>query len=70
MEKRLLHMLLIDVKGAFDHVSRNGLMCKIEVLGADEDLVRWTGSFELERKVSLVEDDHQCEDMEVETAVS
>lgn len=30
---------LIDVKGAFDHVSRNELMRKIEAMGVDSDLV-------------------------------
>lgn len=33
-------MLLMDVKGAFDHVSKNSLMQNMEVLGADGDLVR------------------------------
>lgn len=62
-------MLLIDVKGAFYHIGRNCLTRKMEALGAEADLVRWTGSFMSERKVSLVVDRHQCEAVEVETGV-
>lgn len=60
-------MLLMDVKGAFNHVSRNELMRKMEAMSADGDLVRWTGSFMEERKVSLVVDGLQCRAVAVET---
>lgn len=33
-------MLLMNVKVAFDHVSRNRLMWNMEALGADGDLVK------------------------------
>lgn len=62
-------ILLIDVKGAFDHVSKNGLMRKMDKLGADEDLIRRIGSFKSERKVSLVVDGHQSQAVEVDTRV-
>lgn len=69
MERKLVGMFLMDVKGAFDHVSRNGLMRKTKALGADRDLVRWTGFFIVDRKVSLIVDCHQCEAVEVEKGV-
>lgn len=61
MEERLTDILLIDVKRTLYHVSRNKIMRKMNVLGADEDLVRWMRSFMSERRVSLVVDSHQCE---------
>lgn len=57
-EGKLAGMLLMDVKSTFDHVSRNGLLQKMETVGANGDLVRWTESFLLERNVSLVVDGH------------
>lgn len=38
-------MLLMDVKDAFDHVSRNSLLHNKEGMEGDEDLMRWTESF-------------------------
>jgi hypothetical protein len=37
--------LLMDVKGAFDHVSRTGLTDRLQELEADPELVKWTNSF-------------------------
>lgn len=54
-------ILLMDVKGPFNHFSRNELMKKMEKIGVDGDFVRSTGSFMSEKWVSLVEDGHQCE---------
>lgn len=62
-------MLLMDVKSTFDHIRRSGLMKNMDALEAGGDLVRWTASFILERKVSSMVDGHQCEAIEVETAV-
>lgn len=39
-EGKLTVLLLMDVKGTFDYVSRNDVMRKVEVLRADRDLVR------------------------------
>lgn len=58
------------VKGAFDHVRRNGLMQKMDALGTDGDLITWTGSFLSERMVSLVVKGHQCQTVEMEMGVS
>lgn len=49
-EGKMTGMLLMDFKVAFDHISRNGLIRKVEVIGADGNLVRYTGrSFRNER---------------------
>lgn len=45
MEEKITGIFLINVKRAFDHVSRNKLMRKMEMIGADSDIVRWTCSF-------------------------
>lgn len=66
-EGKLTGMLLMHVKSAFDYVIKNGKMPKMEAVGADGDLVRWTGFFISERKVSLVVDGHHCETVEVGT---
>lgn len=68
--EKLADMLLMDVKEAFDNVSRNCLMQKMEASGAGGDLVRWTGSFMLKRRVSLVVEAYQCDAVEVETGVA
>lgn len=37
-ERKLADMLLMDIKGAFDDVSRNCLLCTMDGIGADGDL--------------------------------
>lgn len=66
---KLADMLLMDVKGAFHHVSKNGLMQKIEMLGVNRDLIMWTGSFLSEMRISLVVDSHKYKAVEVERVV-
>lgn len=34
-------LLLMDVKGAFDHVSRNYLLRQMERIGVDGNLMEW-----------------------------
>lgn len=60
-EKRLTEILLIDVKDAFDYVSRNFLLPTMEGMSADGDLMQWTESFMSDRREGLVIDKHQCE---------
>lgn len=62
-------MLHKYVKRSFDHVSRYDQMRKMEVQGADGDLVRCTRLFISERLVRLVVDSHLCEAVGVETGV-
>ena len=48
----------MDVKGAFDHVSRKKLAERMTDLGLDGDLVGWTQSFIIDRRVELIIDGH------------
>ena len=59
----------MDVKGAFDHVSREQLLTRMIELGIDGDLVTWTGSFLINRKVQLIIDGHDNKKKEIETGI-
>lgn len=50
-EKKLVGALFMDVKGAFDYVSRSQLLKQMIDLGIDGDLVVWTKSFLTNRKI-------------------
>lgn len=41
VERKLVGMLLMDTKSAFDHASRNCLIHTIEGMEADAGLMRW-----------------------------
>ena len=51
--KKLAGALFIDVKGAFDHVSRSQHLKHMVELGIDGDLVVWTRSFLTKQKFRL-----------------
>ena len=68
-EKKLAAALFMDVKGAFDHVSKGQLFTRMIELGVDGDLVTWTGSFLTNRKVQLVIDRHDNKKREIETGI-
>ena len=53
-------LLLMDVKGAFDHVSKKRLQRRMQEIGIDSNLISWVGSFLSDRKLQLVIDGH-CE---------
>ena len=53
-EKKLAAALFMDVKGAFDNVSKGQLLNRMIELRIDGELVAWTGSFLLDQKVQLV----------------
>lgn len=53
-EEKLAGALFMDVKGAFDHVSRSQLLKRMVELGIDGDLVAWTRSFLTGRKIRLL----------------
>ena len=57
----------MDVKRAFDHVSKEQLLTRMVELGIDGDLVIWTGSFLTDRKVQLVIDGHNNKEREIVT---
>lgn len=51
-EKKLAAALFMDVKGAFDHVSKEQLLTWMIELGVNGSLVAWTCSFLTDRKFS------------------
>jgi hypothetical protein len=51
--------ILMDVKGAFEHVSRTRLTKCLEELEANPQLIRWTDNFMKDRKVSLIINGHE-----------
>lgn len=57
-KKKLAAALFIDVKGAFDHVSKKSLVEKMIQLGIDGELIQLTQFFLTDRKVQLVIDGH------------
>ena len=68
-EKLLAGALFMDVKGAFDHVSKAQLLRHIINLGIDGDLVGWTRSFLTNQKVQLVIDGHKSKERKIETGI-
>ena len=68
-EKKLAAALFMDVKGAFDHVSKTKLVERMTELGIDGDIVRWTQSFLTGRRVQLVIDGHDNRECDIETGI-
>jgi len=65
--KRVAGTLLMDVKSAFNNVSRSLLGRRMETLRIEPDLIRWTQSFMSERQVQLVLDRRTGEARQVDT---
>lgn len=63
---KVADMLLMDIKGTLHHVSRNCLLCTMESMGTDGDLMKYTELFLCNRSVSLVIDGHQWAEVGVE----
>ncbi len=59
----------MDVKGAFNHVSRSQLRKRMIDLGIDGDLVAWTKSFLTDRKIQLVIDGYDNKEREIKTGI-
>lgn len=68
-EKKLAAALFMDVKGAFDHVSKTKLVERMMELGIDGDLIRWTRSFLTDRRVQLVINGHTNREQDIETGI-
>ena len=68
-KKKLAGALFMDVKGAFDHVSKSQLLTRMIDLGIDTDLVAWTKSFLTDRKIQLVIDGHDNKERDIETGI-
>src|SRR6266487_4875258 len=52
-DKKVISVLFIDVKGAFDHVSANQLIKICIDLGLPKSLCSWIDSFLVDRKIQL-----------------
>ena len=59
----------MDVKEAFDHVSKGQLLTQIMELGIDGNFVTWTGSFLTDQKVQLVIDGHDNKKIKIKTGI-
>lgn len=59
----------MDLKGAFDYISKKQLFTCMMELGVDDDLVTWTGSFLTEQKMQLVIDGHNNKERDIETRI-
>lgn len=68
-EGKVAGALFMDVKGAFDYVSRVKLAQRMRELKIDNDLTGWTQSFLTDRKVKLVIDGHANLEKGVETGI-
>jgi len=54
--KNIAGTLLMDVQATFNYTDSQLLRKRMEALGIQRDLIRWTGSFMRNRKVRLVVD--------------
>ena len=68
-EKKLAAARFMDVKGAFDHISKEQLITRMIELGIDDDLVTQTDSFLTNRKIQLVIDGHDNKKKEIEPGI-
>ena len=59
----------MDVMGAFDHVDPYKLAEAIEAMEIDNDLIRWTLSFLMNRRVSLVIDGYKIPEQPIESGL-
>lgn len=59
----------MDVKGAFNHVSKGQLIARMMKMGVDRDLIKWTKSFLTDCKVQLVIDGHENLEQSIETGI-
>ena len=55
-KKQLVAGLLVDIKGAFDHVNRRKLLLVLRDMGLPGNLLYWVASFLTDRQVTLVID--------------
>ena len=68
-KKKLTEMLYMDIKGAFDHVSRSQLLIRMMGLDILSNLVACTKSFLTDRKIQLVIDGHDNKERNIETGI-
>lgn len=62
-------LLLMDVKGAFDHVSKNCLLQHMEMKDVEGNIISWVQSFLTDRRLQLVIDGHTGDTRPIQTGV-
>jgi hypothetical protein len=62
-------LLLMDVKGAFNHVDRRRLLKTMVAKNVDGDLVEWTEDFMTNRSVQITVDGYHGEAAKVDTRI-
>jgi len=67
--KKVAGTLFMDVKSAFNNVNKLHLGKRMQVLGIEPDLIRWTGSFMSDRQVKLVLDGQTGKANPVDTGI-
>jgi len=67
--KRVAGALFMDVKSAFNNVRKAHLGRRMEALGLEPDLIRWTTSFMSDRQVKIVLDGETGEATPVDTGI-
>lgn len=67
--KKLANTLFMDIKGAFEYLSRNQLFKYMIELGIDRNLVGWTKSFLTKQKILIIINGHENKKREIETGI-
>jgi hypothetical protein len=67
--KEIAGVLLMDVKGAFDHVSRGRLLARMVEMRIEPNLVRWVNSFMEDRRIRMVIDGYERAERSVQTGI-
>jgi hypothetical protein len=67
--KEIAGVLLMDVKGAFDHVSRGRLLARMVEMRIESNLVRWVSSFMEGRRIRMVIDGCERAERNVQTGI-
>ena len=67
--KQVAGALFMDIKSAFNNVSKTHLGRRMEALDIEPDLIRWTISFMTDRQVKLVLDGKTGEPSPVDTGI-
>lgn len=60
--KRHAAVLLMDVKGAFDHICHKKLIRSLQEKGADANVIRWVHAFVTKQRIRLVIDSWECDE--------
>lgn len=68
-QKKVLTCILLNIKEAFDHVSKNQLLKMMKECNLSSQIIRWTKNFMKNRKISLVFDDNKEDFVDVDSEV-